>query len=170
MIGKPIQCDGPTAQMTWVFYARILIEIDLLSHLSSTITVILLNGSTLVQQIVYESLPCYCKQCKSLVEKQGQYCVGSSINPQEDPMSTKDATAGPLRTQSPGRKRSKVVGTELPNTLPEKVGTTPAPLKRQYLTRSKATGIPCMRPQPKNPARVFQLLHSSDDSAPSSTL
>ncbi|KAJ6977297.1 hypothetical protein NC653_029262 [Populus alba x Populus x berolinensis] len=81
-------------------------------------------------------------------------------------MSIEDATAGPLKTQSPGRKRSKVVGTELPNTLPRKVGTTPAPSKRQYLTRSKATAIPCMGPQPKNPARVFQLLHSSDDSAP----
>ncbi|KAL3575178.1 hypothetical protein D5086_023279 [Populus alba] len=81
-------------------------------------------------------------------------------------MSIEDATAGPLKTQSPGRKRSKVVGTELPNTLPRKVGTTPAPSKRQYLTRSKATAIPCMGPQPKNPAGVFQLLHSSDDSAP----
>lgn len=146
MIGKPIQCDGPTAQMTWVSYARILIEIDLLSDLSSTVTVILPNGNTLVQQIVYKSFPRYCKQCKSLghstpscpkghtlwprkrshdtsassasaspsaetaaVENQGQYCVVPSINPQEDPMSIEDATAGPLRTQSPGRKRPKLL-------------------------------------------------------------
>ena len=66
MVGKPIHYDGPTAQMTWVSYACVLIEVDLLSDLPSTITVLLLNGNTLVQQLVYESLPCFCKQCKSL--------------------------------------------------------------------------------------------------------
>lgn len=66
MVGKPIHCDGPTTQMTRVSYARVLIEIDLLSDLPSTVTVILPNGNTLVHQLVYESLPCYCKQCKSL--------------------------------------------------------------------------------------------------------
>ena len=48
MVGKPIHCDGPTAQMTRVSYARVLIEVDLLSDLSSTITVVLPNGNTLV--------------------------------------------------------------------------------------------------------------------------
>ncbi|KAJ6941259.1 hypothetical protein NC651_007140 [Populus alba x Populus x berolinensis] len=52
--------------MTWVSYARVLIEVDLLSDLPSTVTVLLPNGKTLVQQLVYESLPCFCKQCKSL--------------------------------------------------------------------------------------------------------
>ncbi|KAJ6875403.1 hypothetical protein NC652_034961 [Populus alba x Populus x berolinensis] len=39
MVGKPIHCDGPTAQMTRVSYARVLIEVDLLSDLPSTVIV-----------------------------------------------------------------------------------------------------------------------------------
>lgn len=66
MIGKPIQCDDPTTQMTRVFYARVLIKVDLLSNLPSSVDVILPNGTTLQQQLVYESLPRFCKQCKSL--------------------------------------------------------------------------------------------------------
>ncbi|KAJ6860493.1 hypothetical protein NC651_036782 [Populus alba x Populus x berolinensis] len=66
MVGKPIHCDGPTAQMTRISYARVLIEVDLLSELPSTVNVLLPNGNTLVQQLVYESLPQFWKQCKSL--------------------------------------------------------------------------------------------------------
>ncbi|KAJ6892975.1 hypothetical protein NC652_027086 [Populus alba x Populus x berolinensis] len=66
MIGKPIHCDGPTTQMTQISYARVLIEEDLLSDLPFTINVLLPNGNTLVHQLVYESLPRFCKQCKSL--------------------------------------------------------------------------------------------------------
>jgi len=205
MVGKPIHYDGPTTQMSRVSYARVLIEIDLLSDLPSTVTVILPNGNTLVQQLVYESLPRYYKQCKSLghstltcnkghvprnrkrphgtsacstssspsaetaaVEKQDQYCVGPSVNPQEDPISIEAAAAGPISTQSPGRRRPKAAGPEPSNTA--KVGTTSIPPKRQYLTRSKAAVIPRMDLQPTSPAVVFQSLHSSDDSAPSSTL
>jgi hypothetical protein len=66
MIGKPIHCDDPTAQTTRLSYARVLVEVDLLSNLTSSINVILPNGTTLPQQIVYESLPRFCKQCKIL--------------------------------------------------------------------------------------------------------
>jgi len=66
MIGKPIHCDDSTAQMTRLLYARVLIEVDLLSDLPSSVNVILPNGTTLPQQIVYESLPCFCKQYKIL--------------------------------------------------------------------------------------------------------
>ncbi|KAJ6981093.1 hypothetical protein NC653_024473 [Populus alba x Populus x berolinensis] len=66
MIGKPIKCDDPTALMTRVSYARILIEVDLLSILPSSVNVILPNGIALQQHIVYESLPRFCRQCKSL--------------------------------------------------------------------------------------------------------
>jgi len=64
MIGKPIHYDDPIAQMTRLSYARVLIEVDLLSDLSSSINVILPNGTSLSQQIMYESLPRLCKQCK----------------------------------------------------------------------------------------------------------
>ena len=66
MIGKPIHCDDSIAQMTRLSYARVLIEVDLLSDLPSSVNVILPNGATLPQQIVYESLPRFCKQCKIL--------------------------------------------------------------------------------------------------------
>ena len=83
-------------------------------------------------------------------------------------MSTEAAAAGPINTQSPGCKRPKAVGPE--PSISEKVGTTYIPPKRQYLTRSKAVAIPCMGLHPTTPVVVFQSLHSSDDSAPSSTL
>ncbi|XP_011014909.1 PREDICTED: uncharacterized protein LOC105118625 isoform X1 [Populus euphratica] len=76
MVGKLIHCDGLTAQMTRVSYTWVLIELDLLSDLPSTITVILPNGNTLVQQLVYESLPRYCKQCKSLGHSTLTYTQG----------------------------------------------------------------------------------------------
>ena len=184
--------------MTRVSYARILIKVDLF-YLPSTVTMLLPNGNTLVQQLVYESLPRFCKHCKSLghstptctkghvprnrkrphdnsassspsvetavVEKQDQYCAGPSINLQEDPMSTKVATTDPKSTQSPGHKRSKVDDAELSDPIPAKVGTAPI-LKRQYLTRSKSTAIPCIGLKPNSPVVVFQSLHSSDSSGP----
>jgi hypothetical protein len=66
MIRKSIHCDDPTAQMTRLSHARVLIEVDLLSDLPSSVNVILPNGTTLPQQIVYESLPRFCKQCNIL--------------------------------------------------------------------------------------------------------
>jgi len=66
MIGKPIHYDDPIAQMTRLSYARVLIEVDLLSDLPYSINVILLNSTSLPQQIMYESLPRLCKQCKIL--------------------------------------------------------------------------------------------------------
>jgi hypothetical protein len=66
MIRKPIHCDNPTAQMTRLLYARILIEVDLLLDLPSSVNVVLPNGTSLPQQIMYESLPHFCKQCKVL--------------------------------------------------------------------------------------------------------
>jgi hypothetical protein len=163
---------------------------------------------------MYESLPRFCKQCKTLghstltctkglkpkskkrshetptcsassspsaeiddVEKQEPYCAGPSVVPQVDPISTEAATVGALRPQSPGRKRSKATVIELSSsTTPihhskAEATTTVAPSTRQYLTRSKTATIPCLGLQRKfkAPAVVFQSLHSSDDSAPSST-
>ena len=66
MNGKPIHYGDPTAQKTRLSYARVLIEVDLLSDLPSSVNVILPNGISLPPQIVYESLPRFCKQCKIL--------------------------------------------------------------------------------------------------------
>ncbi|KAJ6968624.1 hypothetical protein NC653_036570 [Populus alba x Populus x berolinensis] len=66
MVGKPIHCDSPTAQMSRISYARVLIEIDLFSELKTSVNVMLPNGTLLVQNLVYESLPRFCKHCKSM--------------------------------------------------------------------------------------------------------
>ena len=71
MVGKPIHCDVPTANMTRLLYARILIEIDLLQDLPAAVNVILPNGTPFSQQITYESFPCFCMKCR---------VIGHSIN------------------------------------------------------------------------------------------
>jgi hypothetical protein len=64
MLGKPIHCDTPTASMTRLSYARVLIEVDMLIDLPSSIHLVLPNGSTLTQQVMFESLPRLCKTCR----------------------------------------------------------------------------------------------------------
>lgn len=64
MLGKPIHCDTPTASMTRLSYARVLIEVDMLIDLPSSINLVLPNGSTLTQQVMFESLPRLCKTCR----------------------------------------------------------------------------------------------------------
>lgn len=66
MLGKPIQSDKLTASMSRLFFARVLIELDLLVVLPSSINILLLNGATLVQPVVYETMPKFCKFCKIL--------------------------------------------------------------------------------------------------------
>jgi hypothetical protein len=45
MIGKPIHYDAPTASMTRLSYARVLIEVHLLVDLPTFINLVLPNGS-----------------------------------------------------------------------------------------------------------------------------
>lgn len=66
VLGKPVHSDTPTASMTRLSYARVLVEIDLLADLPTSINLILPNGMPLSQQVMYESLPCFCKQCRTL--------------------------------------------------------------------------------------------------------
>ena len=97
----------------------------------------------------------------AVVEKQVQYYAGLSNDLQEDPMIIEAATAEIMRIQSPGRKRSKAAVTEPPGSIPHRSAakdiTSIAPLKRQYLTQSKAATIPCMelQRQSKAPATAF---------------
>jgi hypothetical protein len=66
MIGKPIHYGDPIAQMTRLLYAKVLIEVDLLSDLPSSVNVVLPNGTSLPQQVMYESLQRFYKQYKVL--------------------------------------------------------------------------------------------------------
>jgi len=66
VLGKPVHFDSPTASMTRLSYARLLVEIDLLADLPTSINLILPNSVPLSQQVMYESLPRFCKQCRTL--------------------------------------------------------------------------------------------------------
>ncbi|KAJ6911895.1 hypothetical protein NC652_022244 [Populus alba x Populus x berolinensis] len=66
VLGKPIQSDMLTSSMFRLSYARVLVEVNLLSDLPYSIKVTLPNGSLLNQQVVYETLPRFCKHCKTL--------------------------------------------------------------------------------------------------------
>jgi len=66
VIGKPIQCDQLTSNLGRMSYARVLVEIDLLEELRHNVKISLPEGSTLLQKIVYETLPKYCNFCHVL--------------------------------------------------------------------------------------------------------
>nr|TKR85189.1 hypothetical protein D5086_0000250420 [Populus alba] len=66
VLGKPVQSDMLTASMARLSYARVLVEVNLLSDLPYSIAVTLPNGSILHQQVVYETLPRFCKHCQKL--------------------------------------------------------------------------------------------------------
>ena len=52
--------------MTRLSYARVLVETDLLADLPAMINISLPNGVTMTQKVLYESLPRFCKQCRTL--------------------------------------------------------------------------------------------------------
>jgi hypothetical protein len=66
VFGKPVHYDTPTSSMTQLSYVRVLVEIDLLADLPTSINLVFPNGMPLSQQVMYESLPRFCKQCRVL--------------------------------------------------------------------------------------------------------
>jgi len=66
MIGKHVHCNAPTASMNRLSYAIILVEVDLLVDLPTFVNLVLPNGFSLSQQVMYESLPCFCEQYRVL--------------------------------------------------------------------------------------------------------
>nr|TKR98208.1 hypothetical protein D5086_0000205680 [Populus alba] len=64
VLGKPIQCDKLTSTKERLSYARVLMEVDLLADLRSSINVTLPNGNPFIQKVIYETLPKFCKHCK----------------------------------------------------------------------------------------------------------
>lgn len=61
MFGKPLQSDRLTSIIARLSYARVLVEVNFMDVLPFFIKVILPNGSTLNQEVVYETLPRFCK-------------------------------------------------------------------------------------------------------------
>jgi hypothetical protein len=72
-LGTPIQSDQLTFNMSRISYVRVLVELDLLANLKSSIVINLPNGSTLNQPVIYiyETLPRFCKLCKVLGHNTG---------------------------------------------------------------------------------------------------
>ena len=70
-LGTPIQSDQLTFNMARISYARVLVELNLLAELKSSIVINLPNGSTLNQPVIYETLPRFCTSCKVLGHKTG---------------------------------------------------------------------------------------------------
>ncbi|KAJ6888330.1 hypothetical protein NC652_029395 [Populus alba x Populus x berolinensis] len=66
VIGKPIQCDQLTSTMSRISYARVLVELDLLDDLIHSVDIILPNGTSLTQTVIYETLSRFCRHCKLL--------------------------------------------------------------------------------------------------------
>ncbi|KAJ6976289.1 hypothetical protein NC653_031974 [Populus alba x Populus x berolinensis] len=60
-----------TFNMMRISYARVLVELNLLADLKSSIVINLPNGSTLNQPVIYETLPRFCTLCKVLGHKTG---------------------------------------------------------------------------------------------------
>ncbi|KAJ6300067.1 hypothetical protein OIU76_020956 [Salix suchowensis] len=58
--------DMLNSSMARLSCARILVKIDLLGVLPHSIEIILLNGSSPAQPIIYETLPKFCRTCKVL--------------------------------------------------------------------------------------------------------
>jgi hypothetical protein len=70
-LGTPIQSDQLTFSMSRISYVRVLVELDLLGDLKSSIVINLPNGATLNQPVIYETLPRFCKLCKVLGHNTG---------------------------------------------------------------------------------------------------
>jgi hypothetical protein len=93
VIGKPVHVDSPTASMTRLSYARVLVEVDLLADLPSLINITLPNGVSISQVVSYESLPRFCKQCKSLGHS-NYACTKSSSHKRKKPPPTASTPSG----------------------------------------------------------------------------
>jgi len=61
VLGKPIQCDKLTSTKERLSYAQVLVEVDLLANLRSSINVVIPNRNPLIQRVIYETLPKFCK-------------------------------------------------------------------------------------------------------------
>ena len=128
VIGKPLYCDAPTYAKSKLSYARVLIEIDLLGVLPDLVSVQLPNGSTLGQQVLYESLPRFCKNCASMRHSTSS-CKDS---PSKRKLSSSDGhtTASPTIVKSteapPPPSGSCPLATPLAASLPKVTSPSPS--------------------------------------------
>jgi len=72
-------------------YARILVELDLLDDLPSSINIFLPNGNALNQLVIYETLLKFCKYCRVIGHTIGVCSKAPSTN---GPSNCKSKEAG----------------------------------------------------------------------------
>jgi hypothetical protein len=97
VIGKPVYYDSPTTSITRLSYARVLVEIDLLAELPSSINTTLPNGVSKPQVVLYESLPWFCKKCNILGHSNSACNKSSSHKRKKHP----PTTSAPSRYSNP---------------------------------------------------------------------
>ncbi|KAJ6912005.1 hypothetical protein NC652_022324 [Populus alba x Populus x berolinensis] len=89
-----------THTMSKLSYARLLVEVNLLSDLPYSIDINLPNGSLLKQQVIYETLPRFCKHCKILGHL-------TSICPKSVPLTDYSKQAAHVSTPAPSANTVK---------------------------------------------------------------
>ncbi|KAJ6932433.1 hypothetical protein NC651_008005 [Populus alba x Populus x berolinensis] len=62
-IGNPMRYDDPTTTMSWLYFARVMIEVNLSADLIHFIKISLLDGTNLKQRVIYEYLQIFCTKC-----------------------------------------------------------------------------------------------------------
>lgn len=112
LIGKPIQTDRITASMSRISYARVLVELDLLDELTHAVDILLPNGTTLKQSIVYETLPRFCKLCKALGHATGA-CSKTAASNESGKMGSRTAHNKSCSKQANSASLEPVVGTSV---------------------------------------------------------
>lgn len=98
MIGKPIHCDDHTTNMTRLSYVRVLIEVDLLLDLPTSVNVVLLNGIFLSQQVMFEALPRFCKYCRVLGHTISTCNEGTSSKRKKRPHAAPSCSGSPSQS------------------------------------------------------------------------
>ncbi|KAL9380798.1 hypothetical protein Peur_026455 [Populus x canadensis] len=63
VIGKVIRCDDLTLSMFWVFFARVMIEVDLLADLPCSVNLSMPDGTIIKQRVIYEYMLKICSYC-----------------------------------------------------------------------------------------------------------
>src|SRR5436190_17626985 len=66
ILGKPLTLDAATADLSRPNVARVCVEIDLLKKLTHRVRLDCEDAEGFWQDVIYEKLPSYCKNCKHL--------------------------------------------------------------------------------------------------------
>ncbi|XP_042517558.1 uncharacterized protein LOC122091608 [Macadamia integrifolia] len=106
VLGTPICVDRRTAQRERLSFARLCVLMNAEGGLPSTVHIVLDDGSTIEQPVVYDWVPPICSTCKTFGHNDHQCKVeGSEKNDERGgPLKANDQWQEPQRRQSRGRR------------------------------------------------------------------